>query len=105
MSEVRKWAYWLLACVLLPLLNPIALAVITVASDASGPPWVLIAICIALVNLLVLWLAAAVTWKRGGRPWWVAMALLLAVTLSIPFGFGELLLFLEIACPDSGCFD
>lgn len=104
-SEARKWAYWLLACVLLPLLNPIAFAFITIVSDTGGPPWVLVAVCIALVNLLVLWLAAAVTWKRDGRPWWVAMALLLSITLSIPYGFGELLLVLDIACPASGCLD
>jgi uncharacterized membrane protein YhhN len=104
-SEWRKRGYWVLACGLLPLLNPIALAVVTIASDTNGPPWVLVAICIALVNLLLLWLAASVTWKRDGRPWWVALALLLSVTLSVPYGFGELLLFLDITCPESGCFN
>jgi uncharacterized membrane protein YhhN len=103
--EWRKWGYWVVACGLLPLLNPIALALISLRVDNGGPSWVPTAIGIALANLLVLWLAASVTWKRDGRPWWVAMGLLLSVTLSIPYGFGELLLFLDLACPPDGCLE
>ena len=64
----------------------------------------MVAVCIALVNLLLLWLAAAAIWKRGdGLRWRVATGFALAIALSFPYGFGELLLVLDISCPDAGC--
>jgi hypothetical protein len=109
MSAVGTWrarAYWVLACGLLPLLNPVALAVITIPADMGGPPWPLIAICITLVNGLLLGLAAVAIWKRPDDVRWrIGLGLVLAIALSIPYGFGELLLFLDITCPESGCFD
>jgi predicted permease len=96
--------YWVLACGLLPLLNPIALAVISIATDTDGPPWPVIAVVIALVNLLLLWLAGSRIWKRPeDQRWRIALALVLAVVLSLPYGFGELLLFLDLACREQ-CF-
>ncbi|MEA2465920.1 MAG: hypothetical protein QOJ57_46 [Thermoleophilaceae bacterium] len=104
-ADWRARGYWGLACGLLPLLNPVALAVISISADNAGPSWVVVAVLIALVNLLLLWAVGSRIWKRpDALRWRVALALVLAVALSIPFGFGELLLFLDLTCPDSGCF-
>jgi hypothetical protein len=107
MTEVGKWrarAYWALTWIVLPLLNPIALAVISIGGDTQGYTWIAIAVGIVFVNLLLLWLAAAAIWKRDdGRRWRVATGLALAVALSFPYGFGELLLVLDISCPETGC--
>jgi hypothetical protein len=109
MNDVGKWrarGYWVVACGLLPLLNPIALALISLDADNGGPSWVVTAICIAVVNGLLLALVAVAIWKRPEAVRWrVATGLVLAVALSVPYGFGELLLILDIACPAHGCLE
>jgi hypothetical protein len=108
MNDVGKWrarGYWALACGLLPLLNPIALAVISLGTDNGGPSWIPTAIGIALVNGLVLGLVATAIWKRAEAiRWRVATGLVLAVALSVAYGFGELLLVLDVACKP-GCLE
>ena len=107
MTEVGEWrarAYWALATVVFPLLNPIALSVVAIGADTEGPSWLLVAACIALVNVLLLWLVASRLWKVGdGRRWRVALGLVAAIALSVPAAYGELLLVLDIACPENGC--
>jgi hypothetical protein len=108
MSEpVGRWrarAYWCLPTALLPLLNPLAFALL--AADSQGPPWVPVAIGIAAVNGLLLLLVASWIWKRvEAIRWRVAVGFAVSLVLSLAYGFGELLLFLELSCPNGGCFD
>jgi len=106
MTRVSKWrvrGYWTFAALLLPIANP---PLFLIAASLVPVPWPGAGLLVAGLNWLLLWPAAAFAWpsgeKRRGR---VAWGLAAAALLSFPVGFAELVIYLDAACPDAGCFN
>jgi hypothetical protein len=101
-SKWRGRAYWALVG-LLPIVNPLLSLLVAAGLNIVWGGAVLL---LVVANALVLWLAASATWSvEGGRYWRFVVGLLLAASLSVPLAFAELILYLENACPDGGCFN
>jgi cation transport ATPase len=109
MSEVSTWrarAYWALATVLLPLVNPVAFAFGLNLGNDDGQPWIPVVLLIAVVNAALLRLAGGRLWKRPEtRRWRVALAVGLAIALSVVYGALELYALIWISCHHGGCFN
>jgi hypothetical protein len=106
-SVWRARGYWTLAIVLLPIVNPPLLVTSLYFEDGNGSvPWIPVALCILLLNWMVLWLVAQRTWtQREARRWRVAAGVVAATALSFVFGALELYAFLALSCSHGGCWD
>ncbi|MEA2373962.1 MAG: hypothetical protein QOD53_425 [Thermoleophilaceae bacterium] len=93
----RRHAYWWVAAVVMPLVNPVALVLIG-REPASRP--VLVA---AEVGLL-WWLATRAWPEAKQRRLKLLVGVVVATVLTVAFGIAEFVVFLFIACSNGGCF-
>jgi|1186.fasta_scaffold1140641_1 hypothetical protein len=102
-SKWRGRGYWALATGLLPLVNPLLSLLVAAGLNIA---WLGAVFLLVLANALVLWLAARAIWSvEDGRHWRVVVGALLAPALSVPLAIAELVIYLDTACPDEGCFN
>jgi hypothetical protein len=109
MTEVSVWrarGYWALATVVLPLVNPVVLAFALNLGDDNGRPWIPIVLLICVGNAVPLRLLGGRLWKKPEmRRWRVALAVGLAIALSVVYGALELYAVIWIGCHNGGCFN
>ena len=107
-SKWRARSYWVLAAVVLPIVNPLlvlaGVAIVHAAFDGVALPWPVVALAVACANGLLLWAVASRTWVEAAAR---QLRIALGLVASIPLGFAaavvELVIYLEYACSGS-CF-
>jgi hypothetical protein len=96
----RQRAYWWLAVLVLPFVNPPLFLVLAHGLHARDAAIVLL---VAAADALVLCPAAIWAWEPARRWWKLGLGLLTALAFSVPFAFAEFILFFAIACSRGGC--
>lgn len=110
MTEVSAWrarGYWTLAAVVVPLVNPVVLALAVYRGDDNpGRPWLPVLLLIAVANFVVLRLVGGRVWRQPEmRRWRAAFGAGLAIALSFVYGALELYALIWISCSGGGCFN
>jgi hypothetical protein len=105
MTHISRWparGYWTFAGLVLPLVNPLLLLLATISLPFHLPGAVVL---VTGLNWLLLWKAAALAWPSGeGRRGRVAWGLAVAAAMSFLAAVAEVVIYLNVACPDAGCF-
>jgi hypothetical protein len=102
----RARRFWWIAALVLPLVNPVAIVVVTwLAGGGESLGFVWLALWVGVANALFLWRLSHGVWpareERVRRVW---LGVAVDLVLSCLFAVGEFVVYLMIVCGGGGCF-